>query len=141
LYEIIKAATWRSTDANMRISMSRADAIETGRLAHRQEEAVHKIDVIVALARAALGAVTGGQNSPFRDLLDYYRHRADGKVDPNTDPNEEGEMMRTYENTERLAGESGCCECGLRLRPARVLTGNGRGVHPECWTMKSAGRQ
>ncbi|HVN89924.1 MAG TPA: terminase large subunit [Candidatus Binataceae bacterium] len=63
LYEIIKGANLiLYPDADMRLSISRCVALETTRgWRIAKEKTSHKIDVIVALAQAALGAVQEGQ--------------------------------------------------------------------------------
>lgn len=63
LYELLKGRNMiLYPDAEVRLSASRAVAIETTRgWRIAKEKASHKIDVIVALAQAALGAVTEGQ--------------------------------------------------------------------------------
>jgi hypothetical protein len=62
LYELIKGRNLVVyPDASLRLAVSRAVAIETSRgWRIAKEKASHKIDVVVALAFAALGAVQGG---------------------------------------------------------------------------------
>jgi hypothetical protein len=62
LYELIKGRNLVVyPDAELRLAVQRAIAIETTRgWRIAKEKASHKIDVIVALAQAALGAVQGG---------------------------------------------------------------------------------
>jgi phage terminase large subunit-like protein len=61
LYELVKGRNLRLyADADMRLAASRAVAIESSRgWRIAKEKASHKIDVIVALAQAALGATLG----------------------------------------------------------------------------------
>jgi phage terminase large subunit-like protein len=66
LYELIKGrGVIVYSDADMRLAVSRAIAIETPRgWRIAKEKTSHKIDVVVALAMAALAAVEEGQRSP-----------------------------------------------------------------------------
>lgn len=61
LYELIKAGNLAVyVDPDIRLSLQRAVALETSRgWRIAKEKAVHKIDILVALAIAALGAVKG----------------------------------------------------------------------------------
>jgi hypothetical protein len=63
LYEVIKGRNLIAyPDDDIRLAVSRAVAIETSRgWRIGKEKQSHKIDVVVALAQAALGAVQGGQ--------------------------------------------------------------------------------
>jgi phage terminase large subunit-like protein len=63
LYEILKGRNLTAyPDEEMRLAVSRCVAIETSRgWRIAKEKASHKIDVVVALAQAALGAVQQGQ--------------------------------------------------------------------------------
>jgi phage terminase large subunit-like protein len=63
LYELVKGRNLAVyPDAEMRLAISRCAALETSRGWRIAKEKVsHKIDVVVALAMAALGAVRGGQ--------------------------------------------------------------------------------
>jgi hypothetical protein len=63
LYELIKGRNLAVyPDAEMRLAVSRCVALETSRGWRIAKEKVsHKIDVVVALAMAALGAVCKGQ--------------------------------------------------------------------------------
>jgi len=74
LYELIKGRNLAAyPDADIRLSVSHAVALETRRgWRIAKEKAGHKIDVVVALAQAALGAVqqTGTPTvTIFRDWL------------------------------------------------------------------------
>jgi hypothetical protein len=64
LYELIKGRNLVVyPDADMRLSVSRAIALETTRgWRIAKEKTSHKIDVVVALGMAALGAVAGGES-------------------------------------------------------------------------------
>jgi phage terminase large subunit-like protein len=76
LYELIKGRNLELyAEADIRLAVSRAVALETSRGWRIAKEKVsHKIDVVVALAMAALGAVHQGQpNEPA--VLTYYRIR------------------------------------------------------------------
>ena len=63
LYELIKAGNLTAyPDDELTLSVRRAVAIETTRgWRIAKEKASHKIDVVVALGMAAIGAVQGGQ--------------------------------------------------------------------------------
>jgi Phage Terminase len=63
LYELFKGRNLRLyPDAGLRLAVQRSVAIETARgWRIAKEKAGHKIDVVVALAQACLGAVRGGQ--------------------------------------------------------------------------------
>jgi hypothetical protein len=65
LYELIKGRNLAVyPDADMRLSVSRAVALETSRgWRIAKEKASHKIDVVVALGMAAFGAVERGERS------------------------------------------------------------------------------
>jgi hypothetical protein len=65
LYELVKHHNLLSyRDDDLRLAISRTVALETARGRRiAKEKASHKIDVIVALAQAALGAVQGGSQS------------------------------------------------------------------------------
>lgn len=78
LYELIKGRNLMAyPDADMRLSASRAVALETSRgWRIAKEKQSHKIDVVVALAQAALGAVKGGQASAEPGIIGFYKHLA-----------------------------------------------------------------
>src|SRR5262249_38494941 len=63
LYELIKArAIVAYPDADMRLAISRAIAVETGRgWRITKEKQAHKIDIVVALAMAAHAAMLGSR--------------------------------------------------------------------------------
>jgi hypothetical protein len=63
LFELVKGRTLIVyADADIRLAISRAVAIETSRgWRIAKEKQSHKIDVVIALAQAALGAVQQGQ--------------------------------------------------------------------------------
>lgn len=65
LYELVKGQNLICyRDADIRLAMSRAVALETSRgWRIAKEKQSHKIDVVVALAQAALGAVQEGQSA------------------------------------------------------------------------------
>lgn len=62
LYELMKGGNLIAyPDADIRLAMQRAVAVETTRgLKISKEKASHRIDIVVAIAIAALGAVAGG---------------------------------------------------------------------------------
>jgi phage terminase large subunit-like protein len=76
LYELIKGRNLELyADAEIRLAISRAVAIETSRGWRIAKEKVsHKIDVVVALAQAALGAVRKGQEGEPA-ITRYYQDR------------------------------------------------------------------
>ena len=74
LYELIKGRSLRVyPDADIRLAVSRAVALETSRgWRIAKEKASHKIDVVVALAQAALGATLGqGRTLTDADRADW----------------------------------------------------------------------
>ena len=77
LYELIKARNLVVyPDADIRLSISRAVAIETSRgWRIAKEKQAHKIDVVVALAQAALGATQRGQH-PDPVFVKYFQMKA-----------------------------------------------------------------
>lgn len=74
LYELIKGRNLVAyADVDIRLAVSRAVALETSRGWRIAKEKVsHKIDVVVALAMAALGAIANSVGFP-EWLLDYYK--------------------------------------------------------------------
>jgi hypothetical protein len=137
LYEIIKGRNLAVyPDDEMRLAISRSVAIETSRGWRIAKEKIsHKIDVVVALAQAALGAVQGGQiGDP--NLMQFYEMRLarafrdEGKsvnqiavqldrtqeqVTAWLDDSTEDEMVRIYEEESmRLAGVSKSTTYGER---------------------------
>jgi phage terminase large subunit-like protein len=78
LYELVKGRGLVAyQDPDFRLAVSRAVALETSRGWRIAKEKVsHKIDVVVALAQAALGAVQG-QGIGLERILEYYRQGAD----------------------------------------------------------------
>jgi phage terminase large subunit-like protein len=95
LYELIKGRGLAVyPDVDMRLSVSRAVALETSRGWRIAKEKVsHKIDVVVALAQAALGATRDQQTEP--PMLTFYREQVLRQNDPAHHP-EDHEMMDTY---------------------------------------------
>jgi phage terminase large subunit-like protein len=88
LYELIKGRNLAVyPDADIRRAVSRAVALETSRGWRIAKEKVsHKIDVVVALAMAALGAVQQGQRSPEPAILTFYRELAQRVREPSAQP-------------------------------------------------------
>ena len=76
LYELIKGRNLTVyPDEEMRLSVSHAVALETSRGWRIAKEKVsHKIDVVVALAQAALG-VMRGQIDPHAGLREFHRQQ------------------------------------------------------------------
>ena len=75
LYDVIKGRNLTVyPDDDMRLAVSRAVALETSRgWRIAKEKQSHKIDVVVALAQAALGAVEQGQQSIGVDVAFQQR--------------------------------------------------------------------
>jgi hypothetical protein len=78
LYELLKGRNLVAyADDDLRLAVSRCVALETSRgWRIAKEKQSHKIDVIVALAQAALGAVEQGQQSVGVDHAFMYRAQA-----------------------------------------------------------------
>ena len=72
LYELLKGGNLIAyADDEVRLAINRSVALETSRgWRIAKEKTSHKIDVVVALAMAALGAAKGGENGNW--LLDTY---------------------------------------------------------------------
>jgi phage terminase large subunit-like protein len=96
LYELIKGRGLAVyPDADMRLSISRAVGLETSRgWRIAKEKVAHKIDVVVALAQAALGAVRNQQSEP--GMLTWIRGEVLRQQDPAHRPEEHNEMIDTY---------------------------------------------
>jgi phage terminase large subunit-like protein len=111
LYEIIKGRNLLAyQDAEIRLAVSRAVALETPRgWRIAKEKQSHKIDVVVALAQAALGAVHQGQAYqkfeyipvPFRRNADYFDGVARGSSDRNS-PYANAEAVAQFEDMQAL---------------------------------------
>jgi hypothetical protein len=98
LYEIIKGRNLTCyADDDIRLSISRAVAIETSRgWRIAKEKQSHKIDVVVALAQAALGAVLAQGGDGF---LNYARTMAQvARGAPNPYEHLADDLMEIYEN-------------------------------------------
>jgi len=78
LYELIKSRHLVVyPDADIRLAVSRAVAVETSRgWKISKQTASHKIDVVVALGMAALGAVQGGVSRPPLNFSSEVMRRA-----------------------------------------------------------------
>jgi len=78
LYEAIKGKNLLAyADDDIRLAISRCVAIENARgWRIAKEKASHKIDVIVALAQAALGAVRGGQQTQRYEFISVPSSRS-----------------------------------------------------------------
>jgi hypothetical protein len=134
LYELVKGRNLLVyEDAEMRLAVGRAVAVESSRgWRISKEKASHKIDVVVALAQAALGAVQQGQaqveysytSAPPRAALDYGHTRS--SFTPRRCPHgaggigECGQCTAEYEDRYAVAAKSG--------RGRRLLFGSGA-----CW--------
>jgi phage terminase large subunit-like protein len=140
LYELVKHGNlWAYPDADMRLAMSRAIAVETSRgWRIAKEKASHKIDSIVALAQAALGAVQGQESEP--GMLAYYRELATGggqapNVDASASGQEEGnEAIEAYEaaRAEAETIPEACARCRRSLNGTRTTGTDGKSYHPQC---------
>lgn len=117
LYELIKGRNLLVyPDADIRLAVSRCVALEMNRGWRIAKEKVsHKIDVVVALAQAALGATKGGVS----DLEGYFAYT-----------NRENER---YAALKAIVGEGApswmmavmmarCAKCGKPLPPGSVIT-------------------
>ncbi len=106
LYELVKGCNLAVyNDAEVRTCVSRCVAIETSRGWRIAKEKIsHKIDVIVALAQAALGAVKFGQAGD-PGILAYYRDLSLGKIRLDAD------NSLTDEYNEALAELNGSDRC------------------------------
>src|SRR5262249_6736661 len=71
LYDLIKGCSFVVyPDADLRLAISRAIAVETGRgWRISKEKQSHKIDVVVALAMAAHAAIQGSRVPEFRPVM------------------------------------------------------------------------
>jgi phage terminase large subunit-like protein len=114
LYELIKGRGLAVyPDADMRLSISRAAALETSRGWRIAKEKVsHKIDVVVALAQAALGAVRDQQSEP--GMLTWIRREVLRQNDPAHHPEPPNEMMEEYERTVKEIQEAKDAARGVR---------------------------
>jgi hypothetical protein len=154
LYELIKGRNLAVYyDAEMRVAVSRAVAVETSRgWKIAKEKTSYKIDVIVALAQAALGAVLEGQAERNVGLELYGRKFAGALVRKgfskeaasktlgipldilNLEFDAAGQLKNNslvslFERTAaRLNGKLNCASCGKDLPPgdAFVSTGDER---------------
>ncbi len=79
LYDLLRGhALVLYPDAEMRLALQRTVAVETNRgWRIAKEKANHKIDVIVALAMAAMGTLTGGQTPDPVSAETFYALNAD----------------------------------------------------------------
>ena len=114
LYELIKGRGLAVyPDADMRLSVSRAVALETSRGWRIAKEKVsHKIDVVVALAQAALGATRDQQSEP--GMLTWIRGEVLRQQDPAHHPEEPNEMMDVYMQTRKEIQEAKDAARGVR---------------------------
>ncbi|MBF6570424.1 MAG: hypothetical protein IVW54_16280 [Candidatus Binataceae bacterium] len=101
LYEVIKGRNLSIyPDADLRLAISRAVALETTRgWRIAKEKQSHKIDVVVALAQAALGAVQQGQVPGRIEFTPAPRQPRVGFDGPSTSTN------RLYGNGAQIARE------------------------------------
>jgi phage terminase large subunit-like protein len=118
LYEIVKGRNLIVyPDADIRLAMSRAVALETTRgWRIAKEKQSHKIDVVVALAQAALGAVQQGQVPTKIEYTPGSRGPRLGFDSP------------TSASTDRLHG-SGAAIAAQEDQAARTSQRWGRGWH------------
>jgi phage terminase large subunit-like protein len=113
LYELIKGRNLAVyPDADMRLSISRAVALETSRGWRIAKEKVsHKVDVVVALAQAALGATRDQQSEP--GMLTWIRGEVLRQQDPAHHPDDH-EMMDEYVRTMKEIEEAKDAARGVR---------------------------
>jgi hypothetical protein len=114
LYELIKGRGLAVyPDADMRLSVSRAVALETSRgWKIAKEKVSHKIDVVVALAQAALGAVLDQQLEP--PIIAFYRQQVLRRDDPEHHPEPPNELLEEYERTMKEIAEAEDAARGVR---------------------------
>ena len=140
LYELIKGRNLIVyPDDAARLSISRAVAVETPRgWKISKEKASHKVDFVVALAQAALGAVQDQETTP--GIIEWYREEL-GLVPPReeetADDAEENDLIDEYERVRYEATEPYCqnLKCGKLIRHGQSQTngGDGRLYHAECY--------
>ncbi len=135
LYELIKGRNLVAyPDAEIRLSMSRAIAIETTRgWRIAKEKARHKIDVIVALAQAAYGA-TRNQRSEH-GIAQYYRERVEAAARGEQVPEDTDlvdEYYRIRDEIRAIEGNSICAACKKPLGATKIRDRDGKYYHPEC---------
>ncbi|MGH3631809.1 MAG: terminase TerL endonuclease subunit, partial [Sciscionella sp.] len=124
LFELLKGRNLRVyEDDDLRLAVSRAVALETSRgWRISKEKASHKIDVVVALAQAALGAVQQGQVSTAVDL--HFQARAVQTFAAQTRQRERGtfdsaQPDRLYANGPALAAREDAQVVRLKQRFGR----------------------
>jgi phage terminase large subunit-like protein len=102
LYEVIKGRNLVVyPDSDLRLAVTRCVAIETTRgWKIAKEKSSHKIDIVVALAMAALGAVRGSHD-PAEAWMTYIRR----------------ELAR-----DGLLAQTGCAKCRKPLEPGKPVT-------------------
>jgi phage terminase large subunit-like protein len=135
LYELVKGRNLVAyPDAEIRLSMSRAIAIETTRgWRIAKEKARHKIDVIVALAQAAYGA-TRNQSSEH-GIAQYYRERAQAAARGEQIPEDTvcGDAYFAVQDEIRAMDGGGICpKCGDKLGATKTMNSDGKYYHPGC---------
>ncbi|MGH8011730.1 MAG: terminase TerL endonuclease subunit [Candidatus Binataceae bacterium] len=148
LYELLKSrALIAYQDSDIRLAVSRAVAIETSRgWKISKEKASHKIDVIVALAMAALGCVQAqGADSSFNNVMEFYRRAAAGELKPKVDPERERRYQQQgswlFDRTPGEASPFRGLRCGICTLPIGgnqtycTLVGDRRGsyAHSQCF--------
>jgi phage terminase large subunit-like protein len=149
LYELIKGHNLAVyTDAGIRLAVSRAIAMETSRgWRIAKEKQSHKIDVVVALAMAALGAVRQGQQSEPSLLLFYrakYQRQLEEQAQESGQPptpaeitaadaevdEEANDLLEIYQG---IAGDAQRCQhCGGTLGRLGVTDNGIHRYHAEC---------
>jgi phage terminase large subunit-like protein len=156
LFEIIKGRNLETyADDEIRLCVSRAVAIESSRgWRIAKEKTSHKIDVVVALAQAALGAVQEGQRGE-PGLIAYYRGEvaklnaarlllnkqvlnpttkqieavAPKKVPTDENSNAIDEYLKAFSN---LQERRNCADCGRQLGPHESFETDG--IEDRCKT-------
>ncbi len=141
LYELIKGRNLVVyPDDAARLSVSHAVAVETPRgWKISKEKASHKVDFVVALAQAALGAVEEQECEP--GIIDWYRREL-GLVPPTEDgpidtAEETNELIEEYERVVHESEEPYCQnpKCGKLIRRGQSQTNgsDGRLYHADCY--------
>jgi hypothetical protein len=128
LYELIKGCGIQAYASDeIRLAISRAVAVENPRgWKISKEKTSHKIDVVVALAQAALGAVTGEGNP---GILEYYRQLVGDRLVAaaplalETIEDDDNELIATYERAIAEAGARVCPACKRPILPGQTRAG------------------
>jgi hypothetical protein len=136
LYEILKGRNIEvyPDDAN-RLSISRAVALETSRgWRIAKEKQSHKIDFVIALAQAALGAVLGGQQGE-PGLLTWYKQQLWPDDYPKAPPKPPVELSPSFLALKAKIETSQarpCALCGKPVGAGSRIEGGDYIAHTKC---------